>query len=504
MAYRPHATPAPLLFGYDPVRDLHPQHLARLVEHVVEASLAPKFKPNGPGQRAFDPRLCAKVLVYGYATGTRSSRQLERLCQESLPYLFLTRGDAPSYRTLCSFRVHHSDLIEEVWIGLFAVAEQAGIVRLGRIVVDSTKIRADAGPEAVVKKSEYEAVLSELRQIFQEAEAADASEEQESPGTTQLEKTVDTDQMRDILRRVRKQRARSKSAEASAPDRNPLGPRMLPRIEEAIAAIESAQEEGRAHACVTDPDARMMGEGREKRVRECHSYEVAIDNDLLVVGQTCQSAVDNPRLIPLVEAAKKHEPDGIKALDGDSGYYSGDTVADLIESGIDVCIPTSHTACDLHRGQPVGTTRTNTVGSVLFTYDKETNQYTCPEGNVLTYRKTSTNKGQEMRLYTAENSCKDCPLRASCGNRPTSTYRTLSVGIHHELLHANQQRFAEPEHGERYHRRAHAVETRFGFLRGVLGYARWMLRGAKRVEAEARLFTTALQIRKIHSCLTKA
>ena len=503
MSYRPHATPAPLLFGYDPVRDLHPQHLARLVERVVEESLPPKLKPNGPGQRAFDPRLCAKVLVYGYATGTRSSRQLERQCQESLPYLFLTRGDAPSYRTLCSFRVHHCQLIEAVWVGLFAVAEQAGIARLGRIVIDSTKIRADAGPEAVVKESEYEDVLSELRQIFQEAEAADAKDEREAPGTTHLDKPVDTDQMRDVLRRVRKQRSRSKPSEASAPDRNPLGPRMLPRIEAAIVAIEEAQEEGRAHACVTDPDARMMGEGREKRVRECHSFEIAMDNGLLVAGQTSQSAVDNPRLTPLIEAAQKQEPEGIVAIDADSGYYSGDTIAQLIEKGIDVCIPTPHTACDLHRGQPVGTTRTNTVGAVVFTYNKETDQYTCPEGNVLRYRTTSTNKGQQLRLYTAENSCKDCPLRASCGNRPTRTYRNLSVGVHHEVLHANQQRFAQKEHIQRYHQRGHAIETTFGFLRGVLGYVRWMLRGAKRIAAEAHLFTAALQIRKIHSCLTQ-
>jgi hypothetical protein len=279
---------------------------------------------------------------------------------------------------------------------------------------------------------------------------------------------------------------------------------MLPKIKDAIAALEAAQDEGLAHACLTDPDARMMGEGREKRVRECHSYEVTIDNDLLVVGQTSQSNVDNPRLIPLVEAAKKQEPEGVLAVDADSGYYSGDSVASLIEKGVDVCIPTPHTACDLHRGQPVGTTRTSTLGSVVFTYDQEADQYTCPEGNVLTYRKTSTNKGQDLRLYIAQKSCKDCPLRACCGNRPDSKYRNLSVGVHHDALYADQQRFADPEHIQRYRKRGHAVETTFGFLRGVLGYVRWMLRGAERVKAEAKLFNAALQVRKIHTCLTKS
>ena len=127
MSYRSHPSPTPLLFGYDPVRDLPADHLARLVEQVVEASVSPPQRPRRRGQPAFDPRLPIKVLVYGYATGQRSSRQLERLCHESLPYLFLTRGDAPSYRTLCTVRVEQGALIEAVWVSLFAVAQAAGL-----------------------------------------------------------------------------------------------------------------------------------------------------------------------------------------------------------------------------------------------------------------------------------------------------------------------------------------------------------------------------------------
>ena len=76
----------------------------------MEATVTPPRRPPGPGQPPFDPRLPLKVLVYGYATGQRSSRQLERLCAESLPYLFLTRGDTPSYQTLCTVRVEQTEL----------------------------------------------------------------------------------------------------------------------------------------------------------------------------------------------------------------------------------------------------------------------------------------------------------------------------------------------------------------------------------------------------------
>jgi transposase len=149
MGYRPFPPPSLLLVGYDPVRDLPTDHLARFVEQVVEETIVPPPRSPRPGQPPFDPRLSLKVLPDGSATGIRSSRQLERLCHERLPFLFLPRGDAPSSRTLCSVRVEHTDLLERVWVGLFAVADAAGMKRLGHVVIDSTKLRADASPERV-------------------------------------------------------------------------------------------------------------------------------------------------------------------------------------------------------------------------------------------------------------------------------------------------------------------------------------------------------------------
>lgn len=498
-----------MLFGYDPVRDLHADHLARLVERVVEGANLPRTVGGGRGQPAFDPRLCAKVLVYGYATRVRSSRQLERMCDECLPYLFLTRGDTPSYRTLCSFRVHHSDIIERVFVELYAVADECGMKRLGALVVDSSKYRADAGPEAVIKKDEYQSILDELEQILQEAREADDKDEQDPPGQTRTGQPIDTDNMRDILRRVRKRMARSRksdsgnetsAAEADACAEKPLGPRMLPRIEAAIETLEAAQQNESKYACLTDPDARMMGEGREKHIHECHSFEVAVDKEdgLLVVGQTCQSTTDNSRLEPLVKAARAHEPEGIKSVDGDSGYYSGDTVASLLSAGIDTCIPDSHTACDLHRGQPIGTTRSKSQGSVPLEYDAEANCYRCPEGNTLLPGAHIQDCGQMVTVYRAKQPCTDCPQAGDCLTQPTAKHRTVKRGDHADMLEEARQRFSEAEHQDRYHHRGEVVETVFGFIRGTLGYVRWMLRGKDRVASEARLFKTAYQLRKVH------
>jgi transposase len=589
VSYRPHPSPSPLLIGYDPVCDLPLDHLARLVEAVVEEAITVAPHPRAPGNCPFDPRLPIKVLIYGYATGTRSSRRLEQHCRESLPYLFLTRGDAVSYRTLCRTRVENSDLIEQVWISLFAVADQCGLKRVGQIVIDSSKLRADASPEAVLTPDEYTAVRAELTRILEEARQVDEQEEQAGlRGTTRTGAPVEREQMRDILRRVRKQLVAGKRAEAAAkkeaaakegkaakqpaaappqaaaPDtaaaeggpatdtvapvasageavrgappepvpaaegeavapmievaeselslvaekaadptsRTPgqmLTRRMRQRLEAAVAALDEALEEGRKHLCLTDPDARMMGEGRSKRVQECYSFEVAVDREdgLLVAAGVTQEASDNGRLEPVVEQAKAHEPEGVKKVDTDSGYFSGGGVGRLIRAGVDTCIPDCNTAGDLHRGQPAGTIRAQGRGSILFEYDAAADLYRCPEGNELRREQTREEAGQKVTEYKAYRSCEECPLAKQCLTQKGAKHRMLKVSEYEAELTAARERFNEPEHRARYTHRGEVVETVFGFVRGTLGYVRWLLRGKERVECEARCIKIGYQLRKV-------
>ena len=145
MSYRSYPPPAPLLIGYDPFRDLPLDHLARLVDQVVEQTVRPRSAASARGSRP-TTRLCIKVLIYSYCIGTRSSRVMARQCEESLPFLFLTRGDTPSYHTLCTARTSEGAYLEAVWEGLFAVAAGVGLERLGRITVDSNKLRRMPAP----------------------------------------------------------------------------------------------------------------------------------------------------------------------------------------------------------------------------------------------------------------------------------------------------------------------------------------------------------------------
>jgi transposase len=534
--YRRHSAPQAMLFGYDPVRDLPADHLARLVEAVVNDAVKPPLKGEKGGQPAYDPRLCLKVLLYGYCTGLRSSRRLEQNCRESLPYLFLTRGDTPSYRTLCYARVHDQEQLAQAWEGLFAIAAEVGLKRVGKVVIDSTKIRADVSSASVVSRIEFDAVRAELERCLAEAAAADAAEE-EAPVATQTGKKVAPDQVRDVLRRVRQQRRQAGlPAEAAAetapapktpvltseapalpledlplplaPAAAPLDPKTFPKplrhLAAAMLAIQTASAAGESHVSLTDAEARLMNGGVERRTQPCYSWEVAVDTGLLVAHETTQSGNDNDRLEPLVTAARAHEPDGLTSVTGDSGYFSGDAVGKLAREGLDLCVPDCNTAGDLHRGQPVGTIRAKSQGKIAFEYDAEANVFRCPEGNTLRPHQQRRQCGQKVQIYRAERECAGCPLAGECLVRPNAKHRRLQRGEYEAELVAARERFNQREHQTRYRARGPAVETVFGFLRTALGFRRWSLRGKKRVAAEGEFFALAYQFRKIHKRLQAA
>ncbi len=506
LPYRDYPPLGPSLMGYDPVLELPADHLARLVDQIVDQTVVVAMRKPKRGCVPYNPCVCLKVLVYGYSLGIRSSRQLEEMCRDRLSFKLLTRGQVPNYHTLCNARNEQKDFLEQIWLGLFSVAEACGIKRCGRIVVDSTKLGANASPEATLHQGEFAPMLAELERILGEAAAVDAAEAECAPADTLLGKTVDTEQMRDILRRVRAQAKRSRRAEGegdapvppkAAPKR--LTARMRSRVKQAKSAIEAAQAEGRKHLCVTDPDARMMFGTRDRKVKESHSFEVAADNGLLVAGNSSQAANDNSQLEGLVDASRRQEPEGVKAVTADSGYYSGDAIARLAESGIDLCVPDGNTAADMRKGRPIGTTISKGKVAISFKYDAEHNCYRCPQGNVLRYKQKQQHGGQLVSLFRASRDCTGCPLASVCLRMRNTKRRVLKVGRNQLLLDSLRQRFSELEHRKRYHLRGHAIETVFAYLKQMLGYTRWLLRGAQGVAAEASLFKIAYQMRKVHT-----
>jgi len=459
-------------------------HLARFIEKVVESCGRPRSK-EGPGQPGFDPRVLAKVTLYAYATGVHSSRRMEQNCHEHLAYLYLVRDDRPCYRTLCSARVLYRDYFERIWVSLIGLAQVNGMACVGRIAIDSTKFSANASGDLVISERDYEALAARLREHLDAAACADSEEDKEESRRVKTETGVPAArlQMRQVVRSLDKPAAEGKAS-----------PRMVRRLEEALQTLEAAKAEGLKHVSLSDPDARMMPIGAKRRIGMGHMLEAAADSGLLVASGTSNLASDTGRLLPLLEEAEKNDPEPVAGVLADCGYYEGGVVADLLDRGLDAVIPDSVTAGAMRRPQ------TGPLEEpVAFEKLSDQDAYRCPQGNVLTFKQTWDSGGQTFTQYRASRSCKGCPLAERCLLSQKTKRRHLTVQSRGETLQKHLARFTQDdEFRKAYHSRGPAIETVFAFMRQILEFTRWSVRGSDRVASEGALLSAAYQMRKLH------
>jgi transposase len=312
----------PNYFAYSPeqaellprhVRDELPQgHLCFLIHELVESLELRGFDEayGEEGRKAYNPRLMLKVWLYGFAVNVRSSRKLERRIQEDLGFRFLAGGLRPDHKTLSQFVRRHGEAMEELFTQVLGWARRAGLVRLGRVAIDSTRIKANASPDRLAKQERQQ-----VRRWRREMEQDDPDQE---PG---VEVSVDT------AERLRREMKQSRVA---------------------------AGEEKR---WLTDADARFLRE-RGGKFRLGYSGELAVSEDhFIVAARITQEATDNDSLLPMlaeVERQCRVRPQQVLA---DSGFYSGSNVEALEAAGIDGYVPDSVLARELNLGQRVAEPR---------------------------------------------------------------------------------------------------------------------------------------------------
>src|SRR5215212_9783696 len=159
------------------VRDWLPEeHLAWFVlDAVAEMDLGAfyaSYRDDGWGRAAHDPAMMVALFVYAYAIGVRSSRAIERRCQEDVAFRVITANHAPDHATIARFRVRHEAAIADLFGAVLALCARSGLVRVGVVAVDGTKIAAAATHHAT---RSYEQIA---REILEEAAELDATEDE--------------------------------------------------------------------------------------------------------------------------------------------------------------------------------------------------------------------------------------------------------------------------------------------------------------------------------------
>jgi len=160
------------------LRDWLPEdHLAWFVlDAVRELDLSPfyaRYRDDGRGGQAYEPSMMVALMLYAYCEGERSSRQIERRCREDVAFRVLTANQQPDHATVCRFRQQHEQALAGPFVEVLGLCAEAGLVRVGVVALDGTKLRANASRERNRTDAELEA---EVRRMLAEAESVDAEE----------------------------------------------------------------------------------------------------------------------------------------------------------------------------------------------------------------------------------------------------------------------------------------------------------------------------------------
>ena len=160
-------------------------HMARFIADIVkEIDLTAFFSSYSDprGAAAYHPRMMLSVLIYGYCTGTFSSRKLALACQENVAFRFLSGNTSPRHSALGAFRRRHLDAMTSLFAHVFALCRESGLVSLGHVSIDGSKFKANASKHKAVswgRLDEREAYYkTRAKDLLNQAEAVDAAEEE--------------------------------------------------------------------------------------------------------------------------------------------------------------------------------------------------------------------------------------------------------------------------------------------------------------------------------------
>lgn len=347
--------------------DLHawlpPDHLVRFVVEVVgELDLAPIMESytSSCGKPAYDPRMMLALLIYGYCTSVFSSRKLERATYESIAFRYLSGDQHPDHDTIAAFRERHLPVVKLLFIQVLKLCEKAGMVKLGHVAVDGTKIKAHAGKNKTFSHDHLVKRDAELKQqveeLLKKSQAADQADGQQNPEKFEdLPKELQRSQ--DRLQKIRDAKAalEAEAKERAAREVTAYDDRMAERAQKkadgkhvpgpppnAPGKPEDAKPEPKAQGNTTDPDSRIMvNSGKSNGYVQAYNAQVVVDAEHQVIVATDFTTHGNDRLLLADMLAKVEENLGRKPekASADAGYFSDKQINDARLSGIDLYVP---------------------------------------------------------------------------------------------------------------------------------------------------------------------
>jgi transposase len=355
--FRPYAPTQSYLFPPSPLEWLPKDHLAFFVMELVgEMDLSPilsVYEREERGYPPYHPAMMLALLVYGYAVGARSSRQIEKRTHEDVAFRVIAGGAHPDHSRISDFRRRHLDAFAKLFVDILLLCQEAGLVKLGHVALDGTKVKANASKHKAMSfdrmKKEEARLKALVDEMLAEADSVD-DEEDARYGKDKRGDEITDEKLRDpATRRARIRELRAKlEAEAKAtaakekdddsdgdepPGNAPLPAHKVPTEKDGKTPTPKAQRN------FTDGDSRIMKAGGD--FVQAYNCQAAVDEEhqIIVAQVVTNQPPDVEHLVPMVEEIGRNLGELPSVMTADMGYFSSENVAFATTQGIDVYIP---------------------------------------------------------------------------------------------------------------------------------------------------------------------
>jgi transposase len=335
---------------------LPPRHLARfVVDMIAQLDLGKIYERYAPvGGEAIAPEILLGLLFYGYITGLFSSRKIEKATYESIPFRFIAGGLHPDHDTIANFRKIFLGEIKELFVDILLLAQAAGVLKLGNISLDGSKIHADASKSHAVSYKRLIEIEAQLRQEVNElltlGEQADQGELRLPEGLViedeiaiRKERLENLAKAKVVLEERAQVRYEAEKAEYEAKlkerEEKARETKRKPRGRTPKPPQPGPRDKDQYN--FTDPDSRIMKNSTNEGVDQHYNAQVATDQDsLLIIACTLSNhSNDKQEALPTLDAipAKIGNPEAVAM---DNGYFSETNITGCQQRGIDPYIAT--------------------------------------------------------------------------------------------------------------------------------------------------------------------
>src|SRR5664280_3257101 len=335
-------------------------HTARFIAEVVDEmlDLSPIYGSHveSVGSPPYDPAMMLKLLLYAYSVGVTSSREMERRCQVDVAFRWLSANEAPDYRSISRFRRRHLLALDDLFIQVLALCASSGLVSLGRVALDGTKLRASANRHKAMSYDRLGPRMDEIKKqvaaILAEAEAVDAAEDEEFGEDRRGDELPVELATREG--RLAKMRAAKEAIEAEA--REKAATKAATRVAEEggdDAAIEHAAEMAAARATppkkaqrnFTDPKSRMMK--TTDGFHYAYNAQTVVDeaSQVVLAAEVTQQAADIDQFFFMVGVTEGNLDaadidDSPEVILADAGYCSEANLKQIADAEINALVAT--------------------------------------------------------------------------------------------------------------------------------------------------------------------